>query len=75
MDKTIYIYLRYKFTENNQIREAYKKCLSTDKDVLYLVNLLMKEYHKDNYHIFEVIKDIGTLNTHKALDEKEEIVA
>lgn len=38
--------LRNKFNENNQIQEAYQKCLTSNKDVLYLVNLLMKEYIK-----------------------------
>ena len=66
--------LRNKFNENNQIQEAYQKCLTSNKDVLYLVNLLMKEYHKDNYSVFKVIKEIAKLNTHKAFDEKEETV-
>ena len=66
--------LRYKFSENSQIQEAYQKCLTANKDVFYFANLLMKEYHKDNYRIFQVIRDIATLNSHKAFDEKEETV-
>ena len=60
--------LRNKFNENNQIQEAYQKCLTSNKDVLYLVNLLMKEYHKDNYSVFKVMKEIAKLNTQKAFD-------
>ena len=57
-------------------KTTYKlsEVLTSNKDVLYLVNLLMKEYHKDNYSVFKVIKEIAKLNTHKAFDEKEETV-
>ena len=48
-----------------EIQKAYQKCLSSNKEILYLVQFLFKNYYNDHFSLLSLLKGIIKLNTQK----------
>ena len=57
--------LRNKYSQNEEIQKAYQKCLSSNKEILYLVQFLFKNYYNDHFSLLSLLKGIIKLNTQK----------
>ena len=66
--------LRNKYSQNEEIQKAYQKCLSSNKEILYLVQFLFKNYYNDHFSLLSLLKGIIKLNTQKVFEENEKNV-
>ena len=66
--------LRNKYSQSQEIQDAYQRCLSSNKEILYLVKLIVKNYYIDHFSLYSLIKEIINLNTQKVFEENEKSV-
>lgn len=58
-----------KYLDNNQIKLSYEKCYNTSSFALQIINLLIDNYHNDNYNIYDNTKRNCKVNIYKQIDE------
>ena len=61
--------LRNKYSQSQEIQDAYQRCLSSNKEILYLVKFIVKNYYSDHFSLYSLIKEIINLNTQKVFEE------
>ena len=66
--------LRNKYSQSQEIQDAYQRCLSSNKEILYLVKFIVKNYYSEHFSLYSLIKEIINLNTQKVFEENEKSV-